>query len=98
MNNASFGAYAAVVQSQAYRDDKVRTTLDMLPDLLARRNGVALRVQAGELQLTAPQAVLVSNNSYGGEDPAGLGACLDSELHAANLTQVLRVRQPHERA
>jgi diacylglycerol kinase family enzyme len=73
VNNASFGAYAAVVQSQAYRDDKVRTTLDMLPDLLARRNGAALRVQAGELRLTAPNAVLVSNNSYGGEDPAGLG-------------------------
>ena len=33
VNNASFGAYAAVVQSPAYRDDKVRTTLDLLPDL-----------------------------------------------------------------
>ena len=41
VNNASFGAYAAVVQSQAYRDDKVRTTLDMLPDLLTQRNGAA---------------------------------------------------------
>ena len=28
VNNASFGAYAAVVQSPAYRDDKTRTTLD----------------------------------------------------------------------
>src|SRR5947209_2808675 len=73
VNNASFGAYAAVVQSEAYRGDKVRTTLDMLPDLLARRNGTALRVQAGQLRLAAPQAVLVRNNSYGAEAPAGLG-------------------------
>ena len=29
VNNASFGAYAAVVQSPAYRDDKTRTTLDI---------------------------------------------------------------------
>jgi diacylglycerol kinase family enzyme len=33
VNNASFGAYAAVVQSPAYRDDKRGTTLDLLPDL-----------------------------------------------------------------
>jgi diacylglycerol kinase family enzyme len=73
VNNASFGAYAAVVQSPAYRDDKVRTTLELLPDLLARRNGPVLRVQAGDLRLTGPQAVLVSNNPYGVDDPAGLG-------------------------
>ena len=35
VNNASFGAYAAVVQSPAYRDDKRGTTLDLLPELLA---------------------------------------------------------------
>ena len=34
VNNASFGAYAEIVQSPAYRDDKTRTTLQMLPDLL----------------------------------------------------------------
>ena len=73
MNNASFGAYAAVVQSPAYRDDKVRTTLDLLPDLLARRSGPLLRVQAGDVRLAGPQAVLVSNNPYGGDDLAGLG-------------------------
>jgi len=37
VNNASFGAYAAVVQSPAYRADKARTTLDQLPGLLATR-------------------------------------------------------------
>ena len=73
VNNASFGAYAAVVQSPAYRDDKTGTTLDMLPDLLVGHQGPHLRVLAGDLDLTGPQAVLVSNNPYGSGDVAGLG-------------------------
>jgi diacylglycerol kinase family enzyme len=36
VNNVSLGVYAAVVQSDAYRDAKVATTLDQLPDLLGR--------------------------------------------------------------
>src|SRR6266545_8164213 len=39
VNNDSFGAYAAVVQSPAYRADKAETTLNMLPELLAGRHG-----------------------------------------------------------
>jgi diacylglycerol kinase family enzyme len=35
VNNASFGAYAEVVRSPEYRDDKRGTTLSMLPDLLS---------------------------------------------------------------
>ena len=31
VNNASFGAYAEIVESPAYRDDKRGTTLEMLP-------------------------------------------------------------------
>jgi len=73
VNNASFGAYAAVVQSEAYRDDKIRTALDMLPDLLAGHRGPRLRLRAGATVRTAPQAVLVSNNPYGSDDIAGLG-------------------------
>ncbi|HEU4426980.1 MAG TPA: diacylglycerol kinase family protein [Pilimelia sp.] len=73
VNNASFGAYAAVVQSPAYRDDKTRTTLDMLPDLLTRHSGPVLRMRAGETVLTGAQAILVSNNPYGSDDIAGLG-------------------------
>ena len=34
VNNASFGVYAEVVQSPAYRDDKAGTVLEMLPDLI----------------------------------------------------------------
>jgi diacylglycerol kinase family enzyme len=74
VNNASFGAYAAVVQSPAYRDDKVGTALQMLPDLLGGQEGPRLVVRVdGKLVLDGPQAVLVSNNPYGTGDIAGLG-------------------------
>ncbi|MFF4278173.1 diacylglycerol/lipid kinase family protein [Streptomyces kronopolitis] len=73
VNNASFGAYAAVVQSPAYRADKARTTLEMLPDLLTHHGGPHLDVRAGGTAVDGPQAVLVSNNPYRMDDPAGLG-------------------------
>jgi diacylglycerol kinase family enzyme len=73
VNNASFGAYAAVVQSPAYRDDKARTTLDQLPGLLAGHAGPRLVVRAENVTVEGPQAVLVSNNAYGMGDIAGLG-------------------------
>ncbi|WP_030442201.1 diacylglycerol/lipid kinase family protein [Actinoplanes subtropicus] len=74
VNNASFGAYATIVQSPAYRDDKAGVTLDLLPDLLTGHRGPVLRVQVGdELAVMGPQAVLVSNNPYGLDDVAGLG-------------------------
>ena len=73
VNNASFGAYAAIVQSPAYRDDKVRTTLDQLPGLLAGQQGPRLVARAENVTVEGPQAVLVSNNQYGMGDIAGLG-------------------------
>ncbi|MEV2192738.1 diacylglycerol kinase family protein [Streptomyces phaeochromogenes] len=99
VNNASFGAYAVVVQSPEYRDDKVRTTLELLPELLTHQRGPRLTARieetggttagtagtagsggtaggveaAGVAVIEAPQALLVSNNSYRMDDPAGLG-------------------------
>ena len=73
VNNASFGAYAAVVQSPAYRDDKPRTTLDQLPGLLAGQSGPRLVARAENVTVEGPQAVLVCNNQYGMGDIAGLG-------------------------
>ncbi|CAL9648153.1 lipid kinase YegS [Streptomyces sp. enrichment culture] len=73
VNNASFGAYAAIVQSPAYRDDKIGTSLEMLPDLLTGQQGPRLVARAGDTTLIAPQAVLVSNNPYHTGDPFGLG-------------------------
>src|ERR1700729_1291146 len=74
VNNASFGAYAQVVQSPAYRDDKSGTALAMLPDLLTGHEGahLVLRVD-GQVILDGPQAGLVSNNPYETGDIAGLG-------------------------
>ncbi|WP_328626314.1 diacylglycerol kinase family protein [Streptomyces sp. NBC_00353] len=73
INNASFGVYAEVVQSPAYREDKARTILEMLPDLLTHPSGARLSVRAGSLTTDGPQAVLVSNNPYERGDSAGLG-------------------------
>ncbi len=74
VNNASFGAYAQVVQSPAYRDDKSGTALQLLPDLLSGHEGAHLVVRVdGEVVLDGPQAVLVSNNPYETGDIAGLG-------------------------
>jgi diacylglycerol kinase family enzyme len=73
VNNASFGAYAEVVESPAYRDDKVATTLDLLPDLLQGQRGAQFTARADGTELKTPQAVLVANNPYGGGDMAGLG-------------------------
>jgi diacylglycerol kinase family enzyme len=73
VNNASFGAYAEIVETPAYRDDKRNTTLNTLPDLLQGHRGAHLRVQADGTQIDVPQALLVSNNPYGTGDLAGLG-------------------------
>ncbi|MFD6494013.1 diacylglycerol kinase family protein [Streptomyces sp. NPDC059944] len=73
VNNASFGAYAAVVQDPAYRDDKIGTSLQLLPDLLTRQRGPQLTAEAAGATLDAPQALLVSNNPYRTNESAGLG-------------------------
>jgi diacylglycerol kinase family enzyme len=80
VNNASFGAYAAIVQSPAYRDDKAGTTLELLPDLLSGHSGPHLLARANGTTVDHPQAVLVSDNPYGMGDLAGTGrrARLDS--------------------
>jgi diacylglycerol kinase family enzyme len=106
VNNASFGAYAEVVQSPAYRDDKRGTTLQMLPDLLKGQNGARLAAHAGAATIEQPQALLVSNNPYAANDVAGLGRRarldtgtlgvlairVDSALQAVQL-----VRRGHDR-
>jgi len=72
VNNASFGAYAEIVETPAYRGDKLGTTLEVLPGLLQGQRGARLAATAGDARITAPQALLVSNNQYGSADVAGL--------------------------
>jgi diacylglycerol kinase family enzyme len=66
VNNVSLGVYARIVQSEEYRDAKVQTAANMLPDLLGpgtnafdfdidRRDGSTVH---------GPVLVLVSNNVY----------------------------------
>jgi diacylglycerol kinase family enzyme len=72
VNNASMGFYGKVVQSPEYRDAKLRTVIDMLPELLGPGS------QPFDLRFTSPdggeyrgaQLVLVSNNPYR-LDPVG---------------------------
>jgi diacylglycerol kinase family enzyme len=73
VNNVSFGAYAEVIKAPAYRGDKLRTTLDLLPRLLGDRRGPQLTAHADGVEISAPQALLVANNPYGTGDIAGLG-------------------------
>ncbi|MEY9857819.1 diacylglycerol kinase family enzyme [Catenulispora sp. GAS73] len=63
VNTASFGAYAAIVQDERYRDSKAGTALDSLPDLLPG-DDAALTVNVDGDQLPTPQMLLVSNNPY----------------------------------
>ena len=73
VNNASFGAYAELVRLPEYRDDKTHTALQALPDLLVGHSGPQLYARAGEVVIARPQALLISNNPYSTDDPAGLG-------------------------
>jgi diacylglycerol kinase family enzyme len=73
VNNASFGAYAEIVETPEYRGDKRGTTLNTLPDLLQGHRGARLVARADGVEITAPQALLVANNPYGTGDIAGLG-------------------------
>ena len=98
VNNASFGAYAEVVQSPAYRDDKRGTTLQMLPDLLKGHQGAHLTAQAAGTTVEEPQALLVSNDPYGMGDVAGLGrrARLDAGTLGVVAIRVDSARQAVE--
>ncbi|MGY1745458.1 diacylglycerol/lipid kinase family protein [Blastococcus sp. SYSU D00695] len=95
VNNASFGAYAEIVETPGYREEKRRTTLDALPDLLARRRGAHLVAEAAGVTLDAPQALLVSNNPYAAPDlaEAGRRARLDLGVLGVVAVRVDSARQ-----
>ena len=66
VNNASIGFYGKVVQSPEYRDAKLRTVIEMLPDLLGP-GAVPFDLRfsdPGGAEYERAQLVLVSNNRY----------------------------------
>jgi len=95
VNNASFGAYAEVVDTPAYRGDKLNTTLNLLPDLLQGERGARLSARADDTEIRSPQALLVANNPYGTGDIAGLSrrARLDAGLLGVIGVKVRNVQQ-----
>ena len=95
VNNASFGAYAEVVETPAYRDDKLNTTLNLLPDLLQGQRGIRLSARTDDMEIRSPQALLVANNPYGTGDIAGLSrrARLDAGLLGVIGVKVRNVQQ-----
>ena len=97
VNNASFGAYAEIVDSPQYRDDKLGSTLKLLPDLLAGERGTHLTAGTGDKSVSEPQAVLVANNPYGMGDIAGLGRRARLDRGVLGVVGV-RVRSAREAA
>ena len=66
VNNVSLGLYADAVQREGYRDAKLRTLLDTVPDILgADQTGLDLRwTGPGGHEHRSGAMVLVSNNRY----------------------------------
>lgn len=66
VNNASMGLYAKIVQSAEYRDAKVQTAAEVLPDLIgpdAAPLDLQFTLPSGE-RATSANLILVSNNPY----------------------------------
>jgi hypothetical protein len=67
VNNVSLGVYAEAVQKDGYRDAKIRTLIDTVPDTLGPRaaNGDHMRfVDGAGHEHREAAVVLVSNNRY----------------------------------
>jgi diacylglycerol kinase family enzyme len=66
VNNACMGLYAKIVQSKEYRDAKLKTAADMLPDLLGpKAEPFDLRfIGPDEQECPSAHLLLVSNDPY----------------------------------
>ena len=75
VNNVSFGVYAAIVQSEEYRDAKLGTTAKMLPELLGPDyDPFDFDLDGpGDVGHARPDLILVSNNVYKLAGVGGLG-------------------------
>ncbi len=84
VNNVSLGIYATIVQQDSYREAKLETTRELLPDMLGGR------AEPFDLQFTTPAGaevddsflIMVSNNPYvlGPSLDVSQRRCMDSGL------------------
>jgi diacylglycerol kinase family enzyme len=100
VNNVSLGLYADAVQRAGYRDAKLRTILDTVPDALGT-NGTdhVLRFVDGDgHQHTGGATLLVSNNRYRLGQPVGSGTRprLDAGVLGVALVNVGAHARPWE--
>ena len=82
VNNVSFDLYASIVENDSYRDAKLQTTLNVLPEVLAADTDpydMHFRLPSGE-EVLGTIVLLVSNNPYitGGLLGIGQRPTLDS--------------------
>jgi diacylglycerol kinase family enzyme len=84
VNNVSIGLYAEAVQREGYREAKLRTILDTLPEVLGPEDkGLDLRwTGPGGQQHSSGATILVSNNRYrlGHAVGSGTRPRIDNEL------------------
>jgi diacylglycerol kinase family enzyme len=84
VNNVSIGLYAEAVQREGYREAKLRTILDTLPEVLGPEGrGLDLRwTGPGGQEHSSGAAILVSNNRYrlGRAVGSGTRPRIDDEL------------------
>jgi len=96
VNNVSLGLYAEAVQREGYRDAKLRTILDTLPNALgpeAERASMRWTVPGGR-EHSGGMAILVSNNRYrlGRAVGSGTRPRIDDGLLGVTVVSVPAVR------
>jgi len=75
VNNVSVGLYGHAVQRGTYRDAKIRTLLDTVPDVLGPEGRVDVRWRGPDGELHDGSAsIVVSNNPYRLEPALGTGS------------------------
>ena len=101
VNNVSLGLYAEAVQQTGYRDAKLKTILDTLPDVLGPEGeGLDLRWRGpGGHEHSSGAAILVSNNRYRFGHAVGSGTRprIDDGLLGVTIVSAPTGRGEHER-
>jgi diacylglycerol kinase family enzyme len=92
VNNVSIGLYAEAVQREGYREAKLRTILDTLPEVVGPEGkGLDLRwIGPGGHEHSSGAAILVSNNRYrlGRAVGSGTRPRIDDELLGITVASV----------